>query len=96
LSLSVTKGHTILAISIALAAGSCGRLTPSHPFGPVDSSVAIIPGVLRSAEKTRELPWPVSKCKLAAILAADVVGYSRLMGREESSTLLARANEVIE
>jgi len=25
--------------------------------------------------------------KLAAIVAADVVGYSRLMGRDESSTL---------
>jgi class 3 adenylate cyclase len=25
--------------------------------------------------------------KLAAILAADVVGYSRLMGRDESGTL---------
>ena len=25
--------------------------------------------------------------RLAAILAADVVGYSRLMGRDESSTL---------
>jgi class 3 adenylate cyclase len=26
--------------------------------------------------------------KLAAILAADVVGYSRLMGRDESGTLV--------
>ena len=30
--------------------------------------------------------------KLAAILAADVVGYSRLMGRDESGTL-ARLRE---
>ena len=27
------------------------------------------------------------QCKLAAIVAADVVGYSRLMGRDESGTL---------
>jgi class 3 adenylate cyclase len=27
--------------------------------------------------------------KLAAIVAADVVGYSRLMGRDESGTLAA-------
>ena len=34
---------------------------------------------------------PVSheRRKLAAILAADVVGYSRLMGRDESGTLAA-------
>ena len=30
--------------------------------------------------------------KLAAVLAADVVGYSRLMGRDESGTL-ARLRE---
>jgi adenylate cyclase len=30
--------------------------------------------------------------KLAAILAADVVGYSRLMGRDESSTRRASCN----
>jgi len=29
--------------------------------------------------------------KLAAILAADVVGYSRLMGRDESGTLTTSA-----
>ena len=29
--------------------------------------------------------------KLAAILAADVVGYSRLMGRDESGTLAPSA-----
>jgi hypothetical protein len=27
------------------------------------------------------------QCKLAAIVAADVAGYSRLMGRDESGTL---------
>ncbi len=30
------------------------------------------------------------ECRLAAILAADVVGYSRLMGQDEASTLAAR------
>jgi adenylate cyclase len=29
--------------------------------------------------------------KLAAIVAADVVGYSRLMGRDESGTLVRLA-----
>jgi class 3 adenylate cyclase len=31
--------------------------------------------------------------KLAAILTADVVGYSRLMGRDESGTLATRWSE---
>ncbi|MER9029619.1 hypothetical protein [Mesorhizobium sp. M0674] len=31
--------------------------------------------------------------RLAAILAADVVGYSRLMGRDESGTLSAFAED---
>jgi adenylate cyclase len=32
--------------------------------------------------------------RLAAILAADVVGYSRLMGRDESGTL-ARLRNIV-
>jgi adenylate cyclase len=32
--------------------------------------------------------------KLAAILAADVVGYSRLMGRDESGTLARLLTDV--
>jgi hypothetical protein len=39
-----------------------------------------------------ELPMARGQRKLAAILAADVVGYSRLMGRDESGTL-ARLRE---
>ena len=31
--------------------------------------------------------------RLAAILAADVVGYSRLMGEEEAGTRTARAEQ---
>ncbi len=38
------------------------------------------------------LPLAREQRKLAAILAADVVGYSRLMGRDESGTL-ARLQE---
>jgi class 3 adenylate cyclase len=34
------------------------------------------------------MPVARKQRKLAAILAADVVGYSRLMGRDESGTLL--------
>ena len=35
------------------------------------------------------MPTPESERRLAAILAADVVGYSRLMGEDESGTLAA-------
>ncbi len=35
------------------------------------------------------MPTPESERRLAAILAADVVGYSRLMGADESGTLAA-------
>jgi class 3 adenylate cyclase len=34
-----------------------------------------------------EVPLAREQRKLAAILAADVVGYSRLMGRDESRAL---------
>src|SRR5258708_32011971 len=33
------------------------------------------------------LPWMASTRRLAAILAADVAGYSRLMGADEEGTL---------
>jgi len=42
--------------------------------------------------KAREVPVACAQRTLAAILAADVVGYSRLMGRDESGTL-ARLRE---
>jgi class 3 adenylate cyclase len=38
------------------------------------------------------MPLAREQRKLAAIIAADVVGYSRLMGRDESGTL-ARLRE---
>jgi class 3 adenylate cyclase len=53
----------------------------------------VLPGLLLSThrfsivEQAGELPVAREQRKLAAILAADVVGYSRLMGRDESSTL---------
>ena len=42
-----------------------------------------------AAEIGRNAPLAREQRKLAAILAADVVGYSRLMGRDESGTLAA-------
>lgn len=39
---------------------------------------------------TQEMPLAREQRKLAAIVAADVVGYSRLMGRDESGTLARR------
>lgn len=45
------------------------------------SGPSTIPAPMRGASVARE------QRKLAAILAADVVGYSRLMGRDESGTL---------
>src|SRR5882672_8056086 len=44
-------------------------------------------GLLRSAQTGEEIPLAREQRRLAAIVAADVVGYSRLMGREESGTL---------
>ena len=44
-------------------------------------------GLLRSEWRTGEIPVAREQRKLAAIIAADVVGYSRLMGRDESGTL---------
>jgi class 3 adenylate cyclase len=39
------------------------------------------------------MPLAREQRKLAAIIAADVVGYSRLMGRDESGTL-ARLHDI--
>ena len=38
-------------------------------------------------QQHEELPVAREQRKLAAILAADVVGYSRLMGRDKSDSL---------
>jgi hypothetical protein len=42
-------------------------------------------------QKRGEVALAREQRKLAAIVAADVVGYSRLMGRDESGTLAALA-----
>ena len=42
---------------------------------------------LRFRYLSRGMPLAREQRKLAAIVAADVVGYSRLMGRDESGTL---------
>jgi hypothetical protein len=42
-----------------------------------------------------ELPLAREQRKLAAILTADVVGYSRLMGRDESGTLARLGRHLI-
>jgi hypothetical protein len=41
-----------------------------------------LPSALRSAVENGEVPVAREQRKLAAILAADVIGYSRLMGGE--------------
>src|SRR5262249_4028297 len=46
-----------------------------------------LPSLLRSAVDNGEVPVAREPRELAAILAADVVGYSRLMGRDKSGTL---------
>jgi len=51
----------------------------------LDCLVAL--GPLRSPQKCGEVSVAREQRKLAAILASDVVGYSRLMGRDESGTL---------
>src|SRR5258707_14353340 len=49
-------------------------------------------GLLRSAQTGEEIPLAREQRRLAALVATDVVGYSRLMGRDESGTL-ARLRE---
>jgi len=53
-------------------------------------SLQILCGVLSRINKSmlaEEVPLAREQRKLAAILAADVVGYPRLMGRDESGIL---------
>jgi len=45
------------------------------------------PAFQASAQRTGEFPWSMTSANSWQILAADVVGYSRLMGRDESGTL---------
>jgi class 3 adenylate cyclase len=52
-----------------------------------DVDCRLAASALRSAAEARQFPVAREQRKLAAILAADVAGYSRLMGRDESGTL---------
>jgi hypothetical protein len=70
------------------------RLQELHQASRLPSH--LMPTSLRSSydplQKWEEAPVAREQRKLAAIFAADVVGYSRLMGRDESGTL-ARLRE---
>jgi hypothetical protein len=60
-------------------------------LGPAFGAPKRLPGTPRlstiSCRNRRAVPVAREQRKLAAILAADVVGYSRLMGRDESGSL---------
>src|SRR3984893_5686651 len=60
------------------------RLQKNLSFPNLDTAAL---GLLRLLQKRGEVRVAREQRKLAAILAADVVGYSRLMGRDESGTL---------
>src|SRR6516165_4832645 len=66
---------------------SIGRWTPSR----LERALARLPGGLYAsgAGMARNRPLAREQRRLAAIVAADVVGYSRLMGGDESGTLAA-------
>jgi hypothetical protein len=71
----------------------CGaRVLPPKQAGGQASDCRAIPALLRSPVATGEDLLAREQRKLAAILAADVVSYSRLMGRGESGTLARLPN----
>jgi class 3 adenylate cyclase len=57
----------------------------SRPASSLDCLIGV--GLLRSSIENGGSPVAREQRKLAAIVPADVVGYSRLMGRDESGTL---------
>jgi adenylate cyclase len=59
------------------------RLKKNLSFSKLDTAALRL---LRLLQKREEVRVAREQRKLAAILAADVVGYSRLMGRDESGT----------
>jgi adenylate cyclase len=65
---------------------------PEPAFESLQKIAPAPPGPYDRQQKREEVPLAREQRKLAAILAADVVGYSRLMGRDESGTL-ARLHE---
>jgi class 3 adenylate cyclase len=73
---------------LALATGGVEPLDPP----PAEAQSAIVetnrrPGLPRAAATEGTLGAERVERRLAAILAADVVGYSRLMERDEAGTL---------
>jgi class 3 adenylate cyclase len=62
-------------------------LLPGPNLPPIDCVAG--PSLPRSEAQTGEVPVAREQRKLAAILAGDVVGYSGLMGRDESGTVSA-------
>jgi class 3 adenylate cyclase len=52
--------------------------------------------LLRPLHQRGEVPLAREQRKLATVLAADVVGYSRLMGRDESGTLARAGRHLIQ
>jgi class 3 adenylate cyclase len=51
-----------------------------------NSDFALVKAIL-VVERSRKVPVPAVERKLAAIFAADIAGYSRLMGLDEAGTL---------
>jgi class 3 adenylate cyclase len=72
---------------------------PMKPDPPVTSTVPfslmVAPPPMCAAE-TGEVAVAREQRKPAAILAADVAGYSRLMGRDESGTLARHDGQLVE
>jgi adenylate cyclase len=62
-----------------------------------NSDFALVKAIL-GAERSRKVPVPTVERKLAAIFAADVAGYSRLMGQDEIGTLarLKACREIVD
>jgi len=58
-------------------------------LGPYFSIVFQFRAFCDPLQRTGEVPVAREQRQLAAILAADVVGYSRLMGRDESGGWLS-------
>jgi class 3 adenylate cyclase len=68
------------------------KQTMKYAFGPYFSIVLQFSAFYDPLQTTGEPSVAREQRKLVAILAADIVGYSRLMGRDESGTL-ARLRE---
>ena len=66
-------------------AGPNAWVAPSPNLPPIDCVAG--PSLQRSEAQTGDVPVARGRRNLAANVAADVVAYSRLMGRDESGTL---------